>query len=101
MSITTSINGVMMVVFSEYRSSEVGNHNDLYEIEEAGIEHKGLFFNADTGIDSKSLREFLESKEIITNIKMESNQMFILMKNCTKIGLRLNKQMVGLTDIKV
>ena len=24
-----------------------------------------------------------------------------LMKNCTKIGLRLNKQMVGLTDIKV
>ena len=33
--------------------------------------------------------------------EMESNQMFILMKNCTKIGLRLNKQMVGLTDIKV
>ena len=32
---------------------------------------------------------------------MESNQMFILMKNCTKIGLKLNKQMVGLTDIKV
>ena len=69
MSITTSINGVMMVVFSEYRSYEVGNHNDLYEIEEAEIEQKGLFFNADTGIDSKSLREFLESKEIITNIK--------------------------------
>ena len=56
---------------------------------------------ADAGFDSKSLREFLESKEIITNIKMESNQMFILMKNCTKIGLKLNKQMVGLTDIKV
>ena len=94
-----------MVVFSEYRSSEVGNHNDLYEIEEAGIEHKGLFFNADTGIDSKSLREFLESKEIITNIKPNprngSNQMFILMENYTKIGLRLNKQMVGLKDIKV
>ena len=33
--------------------------------------------------------------------EMESNQIFILMKNCTKIGLRLNKQMVGLTDIKV
>ncbi|XTB52747.1 hypothetical protein LDK11_11090 [Fusobacterium nucleatum] len=32
---------------------------------------------------------------------MESNQMFILMKNCTKIGLKLNQQMVGLTDIKV
>ena len=93
-------------------SPKVGNHNDLYEIEEvlkeilalleeAAIEHKGLFLNADAGFDSKSLREFLESKEIITNIKMESNQMFILMKNCTKIGLKLNKQMVGLTDIKV
>ena len=32
---------------------------------------------------------------------MESNQMFILMKNCTKIDLKLNKQMVDLTDIKV
>ena len=41
-----------------------GNHNDLYEIEEvlkeilafleeAGIEHKGLFLNADAGFDSK------------------------------------------------
>ena len=93
-------------------SPKAGNHNDLYEIEEvlkeilalleeAGIEYKGLFLNADAGFDSKSLREFLESKEIITNIKMESNQMFILMKNCTKIGLRSNKQMVGLMDIKV
>ena len=33
--------------------------------------------------------------------EMESNQLFILMENCTKIGLKLNKQMVGLTDIKV
>ena len=32
---------------------------------------------------------------------MENNQMFILMKNCTKVDLKLNKQMVGLTDIKV
>ena len=32
---------------------------------------------------------------------MEHNQIFILMKNCTKVGLRLNKQMVGLTDITV
>ena len=31
---------------------------------------------------------------------MENNQMFILMKNCTKIGLKLNKQKVGLMDIK-
>ena len=93
-------------------SPKAKNHNDLYEIEEvlkeilvlleeAEIEHKGLFLNADAGFDNKSLREFLESKEIITNIKMESNQMFILIKNCTKIGLKLNKQIVGLTDIKI
>ena len=61
-------------------SPKTGNHNDLYEIEEvlkeilalleeAGIEHKGLFLNADAGFDSKSLRDFLESKEIIANIK--------------------------------
>ena len=31
--------------------------------------HKGLFLNADAGFDSKSLRDFLESKEIIANIK--------------------------------
>jgi len=54
--------------------------NDLYEIEEvlkeilallgeAGIEHKGLFLNVDAGFESKSLRDFLESKEIIANIK--------------------------------
>ena len=40
-----------------------------YIKEEAAIEHKGLFLNADAGFDSKSLREFLESKEIIANIK--------------------------------
>ena len=37
----------------------------------------------------------------VENLIKESNQMFILMKNCTKIGLKLNNQMVGLTDIKV
>ena len=62
-------------------SPKAGNQNDLYEIEEvvlkeilalleeAAIEHKDLFLNADVGFDSKSLREFLESKEIIANIK--------------------------------
>ena len=39
------------------------------ESPKAGIEHKGLFLNADAGFDSKSLRDFLESKEIIANIK--------------------------------
>ena len=37
----------------------------------------------------------------VENLIKESKQMFILMKNCTKIGLKLNKEMVGLTDIKV
>ena len=62
-------------------SPKAGNHNDLYEIEdvlkeilalleEAGIDHKGLFLNADAGFDSKSLREFLESKEIIAKLNL-------------------------------
>ena len=42
----------------------------------AGIEHKGLFLNADAGFDSKSVRDFLESKEIIVNIK--KNIFFII-----------------------
>ena len=53
----------------------------------------------------KGLDKFLESKEIIANIKPnprnEEQPDVYLMKNCTKIGLKLNKQMVGLTDIKV
>ena len=58
-------------------SPKAGNHNDLYEIEEVlketlalleeeGIEDRGLFLNADTGYDCKSLIEFLErSKETL------------------------------------
>ena len=45
-------------------SPKAGNHNDLYKIEEvlkeilalleeAGIEHKGLFLNADAGFNRK------------------------------------------------
>ena len=77
-------------------SPKAGNHNDLYEIEEvlkeilalleeAGIEHKGLFLNADAGFDSKSLREFLESKEIIANIKPNPRNDEELYKNRFKI----------------
>lgn len=57
-----------------------GEHHDLYNIEEtlekilsllndAEIEHKGLFLNADAGFDSKKLRHILEQKEMIANIK--------------------------------
>ena len=77
-------------------SPKAGNHNDLYKIEEvlkeilalleeAGIEHKGLFLNADAGFDSKSLREFLESKEIIANIKPNPRNDEELYKNRFKI----------------
>ncbi len=57
-----------------------GEHHDLYNIEDtledilgllndADIECKGLFLNADSGIDSKNFRDLLEQKEIIGNIK--------------------------------
>ncbi|MFC2398919.1 MAG: hypothetical protein ACFNP4_06355 [Capnocytophaga gingivalis] len=78
-------------------SPKAGNQNDLYEIEEvvlkeilalleeAAIEHKDLFLNADVGFDSKSLREFLESKEIIANIKPNPRNDEELYKNRFKI----------------
>jgi len=45
--------------------------------------------------------KFFKCKKEDLALIMESKQMFILMKNCTKIGLKLNKQMVSLTDINV
>ncbi|ATA88640.1 IS5/IS1182 family transposase [Capnocytophaga stomatis] len=61
-------------------SPKSGNHHDLNDIdfvlkeilnllEEAKIEHKGLFVNADAGFDSRDLKSFLQEKEIIPNIK--------------------------------
>lgn len=58
-----------------------GEHHDLYDIEEtledilgllndADIEYKGLFLNADSGFDSKNFRDLLDRKEIIGNIKV-------------------------------
>ena len=58
-----------------------GEHHDIYNIEEtledilgllneSDIECKGLFLNADSGFDSKKLRDILEKKEIIGNIKV-------------------------------
>ena len=57
-----------------------GEHHDLYNIEEtledilgllndADIECKGLFLNADSGFDGKKFRDILDKKEIIGNIK--------------------------------
>jgi hypothetical protein len=53
---------------------QAGNHNDLYEIqqlfkemcdllEEAGIDLRGVFMNADAGFDAEDLREVLPKKK--------------------------------------
>jgi transposase len=58
---------------------QAGNHNDLYEIqqlfnemctllEEAGIDLRGVFMNADAGFDAEDLREVCAEKEIEVNI---------------------------------
>ena len=52
-----------------FEKGEISWQNVYYYFNKWRIEHKGLFLNADAGFDSKSLREFLESKEIIANIK--------------------------------
>ncbi len=56
-----------------------GERHDLYQIEEtleeifvlldeADIEYKGLFLNADSDFDGKKCRDILEKKEMIANI---------------------------------
>lgn len=58
---------------------QAGNHNDLYEIQalfeemcallqEAGIDLRGVFLNADAGFDSEALRELCAAREIEVNI---------------------------------
>ncbi len=60
-------------------SPMAGNHHDFYKIEEsmdeiiatmeqAGIHIEGLFVNADSGFDSKKLRDYLFCKGIHANI---------------------------------
>jgi transposase len=62
-------------------TAQEGNHNDLFEIQtlfnqltqllqEAGIDLKGVFLNADPGFDSQSLRKVCEQKQIQANIKI-------------------------------
>jgi transposase len=57
-----------------------GNHHDLFDIQtlfnqlsqllqQAGIDLKGVFLNADPGFDSQSLRKVCEQKQIQANIK--------------------------------
>ena len=64
-------------------SPQEGQHNDLYNIKElfeelcqmltkAGINIKGLFLNADSGFDSKELRQICKDKEIEANIDVNS-----------------------------
>jgi len=58
---------------------QAGNHNDLYEIQqlfeqmcallqEAGIDLKGIFMNADAGFDAENFRDVCAEKEIEVNI---------------------------------
>lgn len=58
---------------------QAGNHNDLYDIqalfeemclllEEAGINLRGVFMNADAGFDAEELREVCAQREIEVNI---------------------------------
>lgn len=58
---------------------QAGNHHDLYAIrelftqmctllEEAGIDLKGVFLNADAGFDAEELREVCAEKEIELNV---------------------------------
>ena len=61
------------------RSPKAGNHNDLYEIEEV-------------------LKEILV---LLDNPRNEEQPYVYFDEELYKIGLKLNKQMVGLTDIKV
>ena len=62
---------------------QAGNHNDVFEIqalfeqmcallEEAGVDLRGVFMNADGGFDAQVLRELCAEKEIEVNIA--SNQ---------------------------
>lgn len=58
---------------------QAGNHNDLYEIqqlfkemctllEDAGLDLRGVFLNADAGFDAAELREVCQEKEMEVNI---------------------------------
>lgn len=68
--------GVMLAM----ATPQEGQHHDLFEIkslfgeicqllEEAEIDVRGLFLNADPGFDSKELRELCSKREIMANIK--------------------------------
>lgn len=69
-------NGQMLAV----GTPQCGQHNDLYNIEtifeemfevleQAGINCKGLFLNADPGFDSEQMKSLCERKEIELNVK--------------------------------
>ncbi len=61
-------------------TAQSGEHNDLYNIEplfgeltdvlqQAGIDTKGLFLNADPGFDAETFRQACDKEEIEANIK--------------------------------
>lgn len=76
-SLFLSDNTGQMLVVSEAQS---GEHNDLYELEtlfkemievleQADINCKGIFLNADPGFDSEDFREVCQQNDIELNVK--------------------------------
>ena len=76
-SLYLSDNSGQMLVVGEAQS---GEHNDLYEIsrlfeemtsilEQAGIDCRGVFLNADPGFDSEDFARVCDQKEIELNVK--------------------------------
>ena len=68
--------GIMMAI----STPQAGQHHDLFEIKElfgqllkllkeAEIDLDGLFLNADSGFDSKNLKQICDEENIIANIK--------------------------------
>lgn len=82
---------------------QAGNHNDLYNIqalfeelcsllEEAGIDLRGVFMNADAGFDAEDLRLVCAEKEIEVNIDQNKRSEKQLKENYVYFDEELYKQ---------
>lgn len=96
-----------------------GNHNDSYELKEnvqqmfesieaSHITVDGLFLNADSGFDSKELRDYCDSKGVVDNIAINprngSNQDYLiddLLYKCRFVIERTNAWMDSFKAILV
>ncbi len=101
-----------------FGSPKSGNFHDLNDIEtilneiltlleEAKIDHKGLFLNADAGFDSRDLRKFLNEKEIMGNIpknprngESSDEDFFIFDKKLYKNRFKIERSFAWLDGFK-